>query len=134
MQSCADLRAKEVQAMLSSMLEAVSDPLNGTIDPERFAETLHVSVARISEFTHLHRNTLQRNPGSPLVQERLGEILRMIADAAELMGGNTGKAVLWFLHQPLAGFDGKTAADLVRDGENDAVRAHLKMLRDGVYA
>ena len=120
--------------MLSSMLEAVSDPLNGTIDPERFAETLHVSVARISEFTHLHRNTLQRNPGSPLVQERLGEILRMIADAAELMGGNTGKAVLWFLHQPLAGFDGKTAADLVRDGENDAVRAHLKMLRDGVYA
>jgi uncharacterized protein (DUF2384 family) len=120
--------------MLLSMLETVSNPLNGAIDPERLAETLHVSVTRMGEFANLHRNTLQRNPGSPLVQERLGEIARILADAAELMGGSTGKAVLWFLHQPLSGFDGKTAAELVRDGQKDAVRVHLQMLRDGVYA
>ena len=120
--------------MLSEVLEAVSDPHSGSIDPERFAQTLMVPVTRVAQFSHLHRNTLKRNPDSPLVQERLGEITRIIADAADLMGGSKGKAVSWFMHQPLAGFDGKTAVELVQDGQSGAVRAHLNMLRDGVYA
>lgn len=120
--------------MLSDVLQSVSDPKSGGIDPERFAQTLMVPVSRVAEFAHLHRNTLKRNPESPLVQERLGEITRILADAAELMGGSPGKAVLWFKHQPLAGFDGKTAVELVQEGQAAAVRTHLRMLRDGVYA
>ena len=78
----------------ATILEDVANPINGLIDPIRFAGALHVSVARVGEFTHLHRNTLQQNPGSPLVEERLGAIVRILPDAAELMGGNTGEAVL----------------------------------------
>ncbi len=120
--------------MLSDVLEAVSNPRSGVIEPERVAETLRVSVSGVAKLTHVHRNTLRRNPGSPVVQEKLGEIVRIITDAADLMGGQKGKAVLWFLHQPLSGFNGKTAADLVRAGHASAVREHLRMLRDGAYA
>ena len=120
--------------MLSNVLEAVSNPRNGVIEPERVAQTLRIPVARVAALAHVHRNTLKRNPKSPVVQEGLGEIVRIITDAADLMGGNEGKAVLWFLHQPLSGFNGKTAADLVLGGHADAVRAHLQMLRDGAYA
>ena len=43
-------------------------------------------------------------------------------------------AVLWFKNQPLSGFGGKTALDLVREGRAQAVMEHLAMLADGVYA
>ena len=38
------------------------------------------------------------------------------------------------MHQPVSGFGGKTALELVRDGQRDAVRGHLQMLRDVAYA
>jgi uncharacterized protein (DUF2384 family) len=120
--------------MLSSVLESVSNPQSGVIEPERVAETLRIHVTHVATLTHISRNTLTRNPKSPRVQEKLGEIMRIITDAADLMGGNKGKAALWFMHQPLSGFNGKTAADLVRANHADAVRTHLQMLRDGAYA
>jgi hypothetical protein len=60
--------------------------------------------------------------------------VRILAEAADLMGGSVAKAALWFRHQPLSGFDGETAEELVTAGHAAAVRAHLKMLRDGSYA
>ncbi|MBV9249807.1 MAG: DUF2384 domain-containing protein [Acetobacteraceae bacterium] len=82
----------------------------------------------------VHRNTLARAPASPKVQARLGDVMRVLTDAAELLGNDLGKAVVWFLHQPLAGFDGQTAQELVTAGQAQAVLTHLAMLRDGGYA
>lgn len=50
------------------------------------------------------------------------------------MEGDTGRAIVWFRHQPLAEFDGTTAAELMAAGHADAVLAHLEILRDGIYA
>ena len=88
-------------------------------------------VARLAK---VHRNTLARTPNSPIVQERLGQVARIIAAAADLIDGDVGRAVIWFRHQPLAGFGGATAAELMASGHADAVLTHLEMLRDGVYA
>lgn len=120
--------------MLSDTLERVSDPQSGLIEPARVAETLHIDLADLAGITQLHRNTLTRSPESPRVQARLGEVMRVLADAADLLDGSTGRAVLWFLHQPLAGFAGRTAMELMRDGHGEAVLKHLHMLRDGAYA
>lgn len=119
--------------MLSPFLDTVTDRERGTISPERVSETLHMPMARLAELAHVHRNTLARQPDSPLVQERLGMVARIVAAAGDLTG-DTGRAVVWFRHQPLAGFDGRTAEELVADGHADAVLAHLEMLRDGIYA
>src|SRR5690242_13096273 len=119
--------------MLSPLLDAITDRRSGLLLPDRLSEVLHMPAAQLAGLAQLHRNTLQRHPASPVVQARLGEVARIVAAAADLLG-DTGRAVVWFRHQPLAGFDGRTAAELVAAGHADAVLAHLELLRDGAYA
>src|SRR4051794_20602767 len=120
--------------MLSAPLDAVYDPVLSAISPEKVAATLHVSLSEIARIADVHRNTLTRAPTSPKVQERLGEVMRILTEATDLLGGDLGKAALWFCRQPLAGFDGQTAEELVIAGHADAVVTHLAMLRLGGYA
>ena len=121
------------KTMLSPFLAEVMEPHKGVISPHLLSQMLHISLARLSELTQLHRNTLTRHPESPEVQQRLGEIARIVTVAAELVGDRT-RAIVWFRHQPLSGFDNKTAEELVAVGHADAVLEHLAMLSDGVYA
>lgn len=119
--------------MLSPFLVDVMEPQKGLISPQLMSHVLHISLARLSQITKLHRNTLTRNPDSPDVQQRLGEVARIVSLAAELVGDQQ-RAIVWFRHQPLSGFDNKTAEELVAAGHADAVLEHLAMLSDGVYA
>lgn len=118
--------------MLGDVLDAVTEGEHG-ISPKRLSRMLKMGIGELSRVAHLHRNTLLKNPGSPKVQDRLGELARIVALAADLTG-DTARAVVWFRHQPLAGFDDKTAEQLVEDGQGQAVLKHLEMLRDGGYA
>jgi uncharacterized protein (DUF2384 family) len=120
--------------MLSTPLEAVYDKRLKCISPDRVATMLHMPLAEIARVADVDRNTLTRTPGSPKVQARLGEVMRILTQACELMDGDLAKAAIWFRHQPLSGFDGQTAEELVAAGNAQAVVSHLAMLRDGVYA
>lgn len=126
-------RTLYAQIMLSPFLTQVMEPQKGSISPHRLSDVLHISLAHLSKLTQLHRNTLTRHPESPEVQQRLGEVARIIAIATELVGDQQ-RAIIWFRHQPLSGFDNKTAEELVGTGHTDAVLEHLTMLSDGVYA
>jgi len=116
--------------MLGPILDDVAD--DGFISPSRMSERLGVSLAELARIARLHRNTLAR-PNSPAVQRNLGEIARILARAAAL-SGDPGRAVIWFRHQPLAGFDHRTAEQLVANGHADAVMGHLDDLEEGIYA
>ena len=120
--------------MLSTPLEAVYAPALNRISPDRVAATLHAPLADIARLADVHRNTLTRAPASPKVQTRLGEVMRILSVATDLLGGDLNKAVVWFRHQPLAGFDGQTAEELVSAGHAQAVLTHLGMLRESGYA
>lgn len=122
-----------IQTMLSPFLAQVMEPQKGVISPRRLSDVLHISLADLSKLTQLHCNTLSRNPESPEVQPRLGEVARIITLAADLVGDRQ-RAIIWFRHQPLSGFDNKTAEQLVAAGHTDAVLEHLAMLSDGGYA
>jgi uncharacterized protein (DUF2384 family) len=119
--------------MLSAYLADVTDK-RGLFSPQRISETLRMPLAQLARLAKVHRNTLAQHPESPAVQARLGEVARVIATASDLLGGDTARAIVWFRHQPLAGFDGQTAEELVTEGHMDAVLAHLETLRDGGYA
>jgi uncharacterized protein (DUF2384 family) len=119
--------------MLAEFLEKVSDPIEGGVSPDRVGGALKMSVADLARLTRLHRNTLTRTPRSPSVQARLGEVARIVAAASEIIGDDN-RAAVWFRHQPLSGFDGQTAEELVGAGHADAVLKHLDMLADGGYA
>jgi hypothetical protein len=62
------------------------------------------------------------------------EVLRILIEASEMTGDDFVKAEVWFRHQPLSGFDGQTAQELVVAGHAKAVLTHLSMLRDGINA
>ena len=57
---------------------------------------------------------------------------RILAMAAEMTGDQQSAAV-WFKQQPIPGWAGKTAHDLVREDKADKVLAYLKAVRSGVY-
>lgn len=120
--------------MLSAFLDQVTDRRGGFISPRRVSDALHLPLAKIARLAKVHRNTLAQNPDSPVVQERLGDVARIITAATELLDGEQGRAIVWFKYQPLAGFDGRTAGELVAAGHSDAVLAHLDLLREGSYA
>jgi hypothetical protein len=120
-------REKQV---LTAFLDDVVD--HGLISPLRLSERLNMPLSRLASVAGLHRNTLA-HAESPRVQDRLGVIAKIIAKAAAL-GGDPGRAVIWFRYQPIAGFDNQTAEDLVAAGHGDAVLNHLEDLADGAYA
>ena len=117
--------------MLAGFLESVRD--GDMIAPQRMAARLRVPMTELAKLTRLNRNTLASKAGSTSVQAELGTIARIIARAAEL-SGDDGRAIIWFRHQPITGFDGKTAEQLVEEGHADAVLWHLEGLENGTYA
>jgi uncharacterized protein (DUF2384 family) len=120
--------------MLSPALDALLAPDGGHIDPQAMADALRLSLADLARIAGVHRNTLSRAPGSPAAQERLGAIASILADAADLLGGDARRAVVWFRFQPIASLGGDTAEELVARGQARLVREHLKDLREGAYA
>ena len=59
--------------------------------------------------------------------------LRILA-LAEEMAGDKQRAVIWFKHQPIPGWAGKTAYDLVQEGKADKVLAYLEAVKSNVYS
>ena len=121
--------------MLAGFMVDVVESEVGGISPKKLSRQLRIPISGkggLTSITNLHRNTLTRSPTSAKVQQRLGEIAKILTYAADLAGDNA-KAVVWFRYQPLAGFDNKTAEDLVRAGHGDAVMKHLENLYHGVH-
>ena len=116
--------------MLAAFLDDIRDA--DMIAPRRMAERLRLPMSRLAKLAHLNRNTMAARPESPAVQAKLGEIARIIARAADL-AGDEGRAIIWFKHQPIAGF-GKTAEELVEEGHAEAVMGTLESMDQGSYA
>lgn len=116
--------------MLAAFLDDIRE--GDLIAPRRMAERLRLPMTQLSKLAHLNRNTMISRPGSPAVQEKLGQIARIITRAADL-AGDEGRAIIWFRHQPLTGW-GKTAEELVEEGMAQEVLDDLERMAEGVYS
>lgn len=116
--------------MLAVFLDEIRD--GDLIAPKRMAERLRLPMTRLSKLAHLNRNTMVTRPDSPAVQEKLGQIARIITRAADL-AGDEGRAIIWFKHQPIPGW-GKTAEELVEQGLACEVLDDLDRMAEGVYS
>ena len=117
--------------MLAAFLKDISE--GGLIAPQRMAKRLSLPMTRLSKLAHVNRNTLSAQPDSPAVQAKLGEIARIISRAAELTE-DEGAAAIWFKYQPIPGFGGKTAEEIVEAGHAEAVLWHLESIEAGGVA
>ncbi len=99
----------------------------------RLSEQLGVTQSELAKLVGVARNTLTAKSATRKVDAALSPVVRILAIAAE-MAGDESRAVIWFKHQPIPGWAGKTAYDLVGDGKADQVLAYLEAVRSGVYA
>jgi hypothetical protein len=103
------------------------------LSARRLAEALGVTLAELAGMAGVARNTLTARSGARRVDAALSPVVRILAMAGEMAGDET-RAAIWFKHQPIPGWAGKTAADLVREGKADKVLAYLEAVRAGVHA
>jgi len=57
-----------------------------------------------------------------------------ILTLAEEMAGDEQRALTWFEQQPIPGWAGKTAYELVQEDKADKVLGYLEGIKAGVYA
>lgn len=103
------------------------------LSPRRVAELLGVTLSELAALIGVARNTLAAKSGARKVDAALSPVVRILAMAGE-MSGDERRAAIWFKHQPIPGWAGKTAYDLVREGKASKVLAYLEAVRSGVYA
>jgi uncharacterized protein (DUF2384 family) len=103
------------------------------LSARRVAEGLGVTLTELAALAGVSRNTLTAKSGARTVDQALSPVVRIIGMAAE-MSGDEARAAIWFKHQPIPGWAGKTAYDLVRERKAEKVVAYLEAVRSGVYA
>ncbi|EKE43111.1 hypothetical protein OCGS_2702 [Oceaniovalibus guishaninsula JLT2003] len=115
-----------------AILEYQSD---GVFLPERIAATLLTTRDEIARTVGLGRDAVSRRERvrSPATQRRLREMVEIV-NLATPRFGTAAIAYAWYRSEPLAGFDGMTAMDLVREGHADWVRDYLAAIDAGVFA
>lgn len=103
------------------------------LSARRVSEKLGVTLSELAGLIGVARATLTAKTGARRVDAALSPLVRILAMAAE-MAGDEDRAAIWFKHQPLPGWGGKTALDLVREGKAGKVLDYLESVRAGVYA
>jgi uncharacterized protein (DUF2384 family) len=118
---------------LSSSALLFGDAESPFLSPRRVADQLGINLGELAKLVGVARNTLAAKTGARKVDAALSPVVRILAMAAE-MAGDQQRAAIWFKHQPIPGWAGKTAYDLVREGKAEKVLTYLEAVRAGVYA
>lgn len=108
---------------------------DGIFSPRKFAETLRTTSEEIARTAGLGRDAIQRKDRirSDKTQRRLREVAE-IMNKVEPRFGSALMAYAWYRSEPLPGFSGFTAMQLVRDGRADDVLDYIDAVDAGVHA
>jgi hypothetical protein len=114
-------------------LEAFAE--GGLFAPARIAEVLRTTKDEVARTVGLGRDALIRadRVQSPKTQKRLREMVEIL-NRVEPRFGSALIAYAWYRSEPLAGFGGLTAMQLVRDGQAAEVMDYIEAVDAGVHA
>lgn len=107
----------------------------GAFALERIVRHLMTTRAEVAETLGLGRDAIARKERarSPRTQMRLREMVEIL-NLMEPRMGTAAMAYAWYRSEPLAGFGGLTAMQLVRDGHADWVHDYINSIDRGVFA
>ena len=107
----------------------------GLFAPARIAEILRTTKDEVARTVGLGRDALMRadRVQSPKTQKRLREMVEIL-NRVEPRFGSALIAYAWYRSEPLPGFSGLTAMQLVRDGQAEAVMDYIDAVDAGVHA
>jgi len=107
----------------------------GLFDPRKIATVLRTSSEEVALTVGLGKDALQRRARvhSAKTQRRLRELVEVLNKVQPRFGSEL-MAYAWYRSEPLAGFDGRTAMQLVQDGKAQAVLEYIDAVDAGVHA
>ena len=107
----------------------------GQFAPGRIAEALRTTRDEVARTVGLGRDAVMRpeRVASPKTQKRLREMVEIL-NRVEPRFGSALIAYAWYRSEPLAGFGGQTAMQLVRDGRAAEVMDYIDAVEAGVHA
>lgn len=107
----------------------------GQFAPGRIAEALRTTKDEVARTVGLGRDAVMRpdRVASAKTQKRLREMVEIL-NRVEPRFGSSLIAYAWYRSEPLAGFGGLTAMQLVRDGQAADVMDYIDAVEAGVHA
>lgn len=108
---------------------------HGLFAPNKIAKALRTTSEEIARTVGLGKDAVQRKDRlrSDKTQRRLREMVEIV-NKVEPRFGSALMAYAWFRSEPLPGFSGQTAMQLVRDGRADEVLDFIDAVDAGIYA
>ena len=108
---------------------------NGMFSACKIAEALHTTSEDIARTAGLGKDAVQRKDRiqSDRTQRRLREVVEII-NKVEPRFGSALMAYAWYRSEPLSGFSGLTAMQLVRDGRATDVLDYIDAVNAGIHA
>jgi hypothetical protein len=113
-----------------SFAEEFRAPDDSLIQPELFAEALHLRVQDLAALAGVHRTTVTEAPGNARLQGFLREALRALSAAYEITH-DRDRSIFWFRNAPIPEFGHQTAEKIVAAGQTDAVIKYLTSIAAG---
>lgn len=108
---------------------------NGIFVPRKIADAFRTTSEEVARTIGLGRDAIQRKDRirSDKTQRRLREMIEII-NKVEPRFGSALIAYAWYRSEPLPGFSGQTAMQLVRSGRADEVLDYIDAVDAGVHA
>ncbi|MFT6253685.1 MAG: hypothetical protein ACJAW9_003634 [Sulfitobacter sp.] len=106
----------------------------GQFEPRKIAAALRTSAEEIALTVGLGKDALQRRTriGSDKTQRRLRELVEVL-NKVEPRFGSELMAYAWYRSEPLPGFDGRTAMQLVQEGKAQQVLEYIDAVDAGLF-
>jgi uncharacterized protein (DUF2384 family) len=107
---------------------------NGFFAPRKIADALRTTSEEVARTAGLGKDAVQRKDRvhSDKTQRRLREMVEVI-NKVEQRFGSSLMAYAWYRSEPLPGFSGQTAMQLVRSGRADDVLDYIDAVDAGVH-
>ncbi|TGS14219.1 DUF2384 domain-containing protein [Mesorhizobium sp. M2E.F.Ca.ET.209.01.1.1] len=108
---------------------------DGLFAPKKIADAFRTTSEEIARTAGLGKDAVQRRERvrSDKTQRRLREMVEIV-NKVEPRFGSALMAYAWYRSEPLPGFSGRTAMQLVREGRADEVLEFIDAVDAGVYA
>ena len=108
---------------------------NGFFAPRKIANAFRTTSEEVAHTAGLGKDAVQRKDRvrSDKTQRRLREMVEVI-NKVEPRFGSTLIAYAWYRSEPLPGFSGQTAMQLVRSGRGEEVLEYVDAVDAGVQA
>jgi hypothetical protein len=108
---------------------------NGVFAPGKIAQAFRTTSEEVARTAGLGKDAVQRKDRvrSDRTQRRLRLMVEVI-NKVEPRFGSALMAYAWYRSEPLSGFSGQTAMQLVRNGRADEVLDYIDAIDAGVHA